>query len=94
MRKNSFELYASQFTSGDECPEGHIAGVTLGTLIIKNILWFLLDYDTNKLIRYVLASDTPIEKQKWCSGVQTVLNELRIWDATLPEPLVDQLDDY
>ena len=63
-------------------------------LIIKNILWLIVDYDTNKLIRYVLATDTPIEKQKWCSGVQTVLNELRIWDATLPEPLVDHLDDY
>jgi len=79
MRKNSFELISSQF-DGDE-PVSHIGGVTL-------------DYDTNKLIRYVLATDTPIEKQKWCSGVQTVLNELRTWDATLPEPMVDHLDDY
>ena len=93
LRKNSFELYTGQLTQDE--PDNHIAGVTLGTfLFFLSSYLFFADYDTNKFVRYVLATDTSLEKQKWCDGVKTVLDELRTWDSTLPQPIPDQLDDY
>ena len=60
--------------------------------IIVKLLKIILDYDSNKFLRYFLAADTTSEKEKWCRGIQTILHEMRRWDPAMPNPREDNYE--
>ena len=78
-RPNTFELYGRVPKDDSKCHiEHHLEGI-------------VLDYDSNKFLRYQLSADTSEEKKKWCQALLVVLNEIRFWDFSLPLPVDDIL---
>ena len=78
-RPNTFELYGKMSSTADiNHVVNHIEGITL-------------DYDPRSYIRYHMSADTSEEKNKWCTALMTVLDELRLWDYSMPPPQSDEL---